>query len=131
MLLLPAPLPTLTIALGKQEWAHQIGPVQQLGHEAFDQTFDVWSSHPQFVTDVMTPQLIDWLLRWRPPLIMINQGLLIGFPHRHTPADVIASLDFLCAFCDLIDDQVWERLGIPRPGSQPAPAEPEGYLDLR
>ncbi|MFW6597005.1 hypothetical protein ACQBAU_06255 [Propionibacteriaceae bacterium Y2011] len=132
---LPAPVPTLTIARGKQPYALRVGPVQPTPFPAFDAMFDVWSSHPQFLADVLTEQLASWFLHWKPSLVIMTGSTVITFPAEHTPPTLWASLDFVCAFCDQIPERVWQTVGSPRPGLRPsvsAPAElaePDGFVE--
>lgn len=125
---LPTRMPTLTIALGKQPYALRIGPVQKTSFPAFDKSFDVWTSHPEFARDVLTESMVGWLLQWRPGLLLLNGNRLIAFATAHSPQQIWATLDFLSAFCDLIPEPVWTRVGAQRPALSERVAEPAGLV---
>jgi|GEM_PF-4888521 len=125
---LPTSMPTLTIARGRQAYALRVGPVQPTGFPGLDQAYDVWTSHPQFAADVITESMANWLLRWSPALLLMHGNRLIGMPSSHTPQQIWATLDFLSAFCDLIPDGVWERVGAQRPALTEQVSEPDGLV---
>ncbi|MFX4272749.1 hypothetical protein ACQBAR_06155 [Propionibacteriaceae bacterium Y1685] len=128
-LFLPAPVPSLSLTLGKQKYGLNLSPVLPSGDVVFDRSYDVFSSHPNFAADVVTPTMRQWLMSWRPPVINIVGNRVIAFPHQHTPWDMTKSLDFLCAFVENIDDRVWQTIGVPRPGLEAGRgAEPEGMI---
>ncbi|MDN5725060.1 MAG: hypothetical protein L0G99_03885, partial [Propionibacteriales bacterium] len=133
-LYLPAPVPALSLTLGRQDYGMKLSPVLPSGDEIFDQSYDVFSSHPNFAQDVVTERMRRWLMTWRAPVINLYGNRVIAFPRQHSPWDLTQSLDFLCAFLENVDDQVWQTIGVPRPGLDAGPGrEPEGMItaDLR
>jgi hypothetical protein len=114
-LTLPVPTPALTIGADSMLGRLFGGGTIDFESTDFNQAFDVTSSHPKFAHDVVHPRMMEFLLRARPPQLIIARGMMITYPSVHDTVEITRLADLLFAFLSRIPRFVWRDLGVEPP----------------
>jgi hypothetical protein len=119
---LPVPTPALTIGADSMLGRLFGGGTIDFESSDFNQTFDVTSSHPKFAHDVVHPRMMEFLLRARPPQLIMARGMMITYPTVHDTVEITRLADLSCAFLSRIPSFVWRDLGVepPVPSADPS-----------
>ncbi|WP_152361680.1 hypothetical protein [Microlunatus speluncae] len=119
-LTLPSPTPSLTIGADSMLGRLFGGGTIDFESSQFNQVFDVTSSHPKFAHDVVHPRMMEFLLRARPPQLIMARGMLITYPAVHDTLEITRLADLLSAFLSRIPGFVWNDLGVTPPVPEPS-----------
>ncbi len=117
---LPVPTPSLTIGADSMLGRLFGGGTIDFESSAFNETFDVTSSHPKFAHDVVHPRMMEFLLQARPPQLIMARGMLITYPAVHDTAEITRLSDLLSSFLGRIPGFVWSDLGVEPPVPTPS-----------
>ena len=85
----------------------------ELESEEFNRAFTVTCEDRKIATDVLHPQMMEYLLTLRELSWDLRNGsLVVAAPGRHTPAQLDGSLTAIDGILDRIPEFVWKAAGI-------------------
>jgi hypothetical protein len=122
ILALTLPVPTPDLRIGDDSLLGRLfgGGTIDFESTAFNEIFDVTSSHPKFAHDVVHPRMMEFLLQARPPQLIMSRGMLITYPAVHDTGEITRLSDLMSSFLGRIPGFVWSDLGVQPP--VPAPS---------
>ncbi len=119
-LTLPAPTPDLVIGADSMLGRLFRGGTIDFESTEFNAVFDVTCSHSKFAHDVVHPRMMEFLLRARPPQLIMSRGMLVTYPAVHDTLEITRLSDLLSSFLGRIPGFVWSDLGVQPPVPQPS-----------
>lgn len=106
------PFPFLNIGINQ---APSVGQKVRFESIDFDKHFTVRCPNPKFASDVIHPQMMEFMLAYQPASFHIQNGIMRFYMGANAPEYLMHCADFAHAFFARVPSFVWKDLGVAQP----------------